>query len=297
LVVQGLIALALALPTGMLFGVGYGTGVRIGYEQVYPLLFPKANSTNTPNSAQVADNLKSINRIYDTIGGKEASNMGIAMGLNSVRSATENNPDFRYLEELESRISGRTPSNLDPHNKSSTESLAPQEFSDVNLSFDDKIFLLNQIDSASMADLLRMKRTFTDSNLLQKIRTRINKLAEELRIKNQFGNTTADRANIGTNVTPQTLIQKTHGTEINAYKFEIARLQNLSRSFNLAYFKIKKASGGITTDNAQMKKQKASSLRVIKMIMNLITQSRNITYLKPFANNDWNKRIWQKHAI
>ncbi len=295
MVVQGLIALALALPTGMLFGVGYGTGVRIGYEQVYPLLFPKANSTNTPNSAQVADNLKSINRIYDTIGGKEASNMGIAMGLNSVRSATENNPDFRYLEELESRISGRTPSNLDPHNKSSTVSSVPQEFSDVNLTFDDKIFLLNQIDSASMADLLRMKKTFTDPNLLQKIRARINKLADQLREENKFDNTTADRANIGKNVTPKTLIQKTHGTEINAYKFEIARLQKFARDFQLAYQKAKSISRGVTTPN--MTKQKKANQSIVRRIMNLVTQGRNVQYLKPFANNDWNKRIWKLHQV
>jgi hypothetical protein len=116
MVVQGILALALALPTGLLFGVGYGTGVRIGYEQVYPLLFPKPDVPRTPE--QTANQIKQINKIYDTIGGKEASQMGIANGLAGAMQELDKNPDFRDLEALESRLSGRTPSNLDPHKPS-----------------------------------------------------------------------------------------------------------------------------------------------------------------------------------
>ncbi len=106
MVVQGIIALALALPTGMLFGVGYGTGVRIGNEQIYPLLFPQSDVTRSPE--QVAEQIKNINTIYNTIGGKEASQMGMADGIATAGELLDN-PDFRVLEELESRLSGRTP--------------------------------------------------------------------------------------------------------------------------------------------------------------------------------------------
>ncbi len=110
MVVQGILALALALPTGLLFGVGYGTGVRIGYEQVYPLLFPpnKDNRNVTPT----VENIKQINGIYNAIGGKEASQMGIAMGLQGAMEEIDRNPDFQALEELELRLSGRTQSRL-----------------------------------------------------------------------------------------------------------------------------------------------------------------------------------------
>ncbi len=110
MVVQGILALALALPTGLLFGVGYGTGVRIGYEQVYPLLFPQ--DVNNRNVTPTVENIKRINTIYNAIGGKEASQMGIASGLAGAMEEINRNPDFQALEALELRLSGRTQSRL-----------------------------------------------------------------------------------------------------------------------------------------------------------------------------------------
>ncbi len=110
MVVQGILALALALPTGLLFGVGYGTGVRIGYEQVYPLLFPP--NKDQRNVTPTVENIKRINGIYNAIGGKEASQMGIAMGLQGAMEEIDRNPDFQALEALELRLSGRTSSRL-----------------------------------------------------------------------------------------------------------------------------------------------------------------------------------------
>ncbi len=105
MVVAGILALALALPTGALFGIGYGTGVRIGYEQIYPLLFPKG-TRDSPEG--VTANIKAINDIYNAIGGKEASQMGIAVGLSSAMSELDQNPDFLALLKLESNLSGTT---------------------------------------------------------------------------------------------------------------------------------------------------------------------------------------------
>ncbi len=110
MVVQGILALALALPTGLLFGVGYGTGVRIGYEQVYPLLFPTKGTDR--NVTPTVNNIKQINGIYNAIGGKEASQMGIAMGLQGAMEEIDRNPDFQALEALELRLSGRTQQRL-----------------------------------------------------------------------------------------------------------------------------------------------------------------------------------------
>jgi len=112
MVVAGILALALALPTGALFGIGYGTGVRIGYEQIYPLLFP-ANTDGTRDTSSVSANIKAINDIYNAIGGKEASNMGIAVGLSNAMSELDTNPDFLALLKLESSLSGSTSLNLD----------------------------------------------------------------------------------------------------------------------------------------------------------------------------------------
>ncbi len=114
MVVAGILALALALPTGALFGVGYGTGVRIGYEQIYPLLFPPKDASKDSRArglARTVENIQIINRIYDSIGGKEASQMGIAVGLTTAMKEIDKNPDFQDLLTLEYSLSGNTPSN------------------------------------------------------------------------------------------------------------------------------------------------------------------------------------------
>ncbi len=119
------VQMGMALPTGFLFGVGYGTGVRIGYEQVYPLLFPKGARSTT---SELAATMKGMNTVYDAIGGKDASRMGIAVGITNAGEIL-NNPDFQVLEKLESSLSGPTSSNL---NRSrfgldQAASLSPQE--------------------------------------------------------------------------------------------------------------------------------------------------------------------------
>lgn len=178
MVAQGIIAMALALPTGFLFGVGYGTGVRIGYEQVYPRLFPKG----APNSSDPTETIQALNRVYDTIGGKEASNMGIAVGLNNARSELENNPDFRYFEELELRLSGRTPSSLNPHSNSSTIPSSPQEepLTSDDVTLDDIFTILNSINQmTSIDELRRMRIRHKDNpNIIQVIDGRIKQLNE-----------------------------------------------------------------------------------------------------------------------
>ncbi len=76
MVVSALVQLAVAGPTGILFGLGYGTAIRIGYEQIYPLLF---GDKSTPKT--VSEVMGRMETTYDAIGGKEAHMFGINQGI------------------------------------------------------------------------------------------------------------------------------------------------------------------------------------------------------------------------
>jgi len=126
MVVQGILALALALPTGTLFGVGYGTGVRIGYEQIYPLLFPDGQRGST---TQVVESVKEINKIYDAIGGKEASQMGMGAGIAAQLDDLKKNLTPEDYQALILGSSGPTQSNLSPKKASAVNSEKSSEIS------------------------------------------------------------------------------------------------------------------------------------------------------------------------
>ncbi len=92
MVVQAIVQLAIALPTGLLFGLGYGTAIRIGYEQIYPLLF--GNQT-TPQTVETT--LAKMTEMYDVIGGKEANAFGINQGIKEALKAIEADPELIEL--------------------------------------------------------------------------------------------------------------------------------------------------------------------------------------------------------
>ncbi len=188
MVVAGILALALALPTGALFGVGYGTGVRIGYEQIYPLLFPKGAR---PDADQTASNIKSINNIYNAIGGKEASQMGIAKGLADAMEIVNTNPDFRVLEERELRLFGLTPSNSEQRTRYGLDrtSPLPDSFSDIDQF---------NLDNPSDVEKLDRYRTYTITQLRNIIISTIN--AQSKRLATQVLNEKL-QANQGTGAT------------------------------------------------------------------------------------------------
>jgi hypothetical protein len=110
--VQGLLALALALPTGALFGIGYGTGVRIGYEQIYPALFPKQLPKNATSKEILTDTIKGLNSVYDTVGGKDASFMGMGAGVANAMDDIRKNLTSEDLKALGLNESGHMQSNL-----------------------------------------------------------------------------------------------------------------------------------------------------------------------------------------
>ncbi len=92
MVVSALIQLAIAGPTGILFGLGYGTAIRIGYEQLYPLLF---GDKSTPQS--VTEVMGKLETTYDAIGGKEAHMFGINQGIKNALKEIEADPELVEL--------------------------------------------------------------------------------------------------------------------------------------------------------------------------------------------------------
>ncbi len=123
MVVQGLIALALAAPTGGLFGLAYGTAIRVGYEIIYPLLFQDIAikqqtigrnkvSTLTPGKssttpAQIADILKGLTEMYTTVGGLEANAFGINTGIKNAMQAIQDDPELVELLKKNSNLLGQ----------------------------------------------------------------------------------------------------------------------------------------------------------------------------------------------
>lgn len=79
--IAGVLAQIAAAPAiGTLFGLAYGTSIRIGYEQIYPALFPnnKAGKTASPDLKNV---INKLNGQYNAVGGLEAHKFGMEQGF------------------------------------------------------------------------------------------------------------------------------------------------------------------------------------------------------------------------
>ncbi len=84
MVVSALVQLAIAGPVGILFGLGYGTAIRVGYEQVYPALF---GDKSLPKDTETI--LKKLETFYTTVGGLEAHKFGINQGIKNALRAID----------------------------------------------------------------------------------------------------------------------------------------------------------------------------------------------------------------
>ncbi len=320
--------MALALPTGLLFGLGYGTGVRIGYEQLYPLLFPDKLPRNPE---QVREAIIGINKTYNAIGGKEASQMGMGMGVQAAGELLDN-PDFQVLEELESRLSGRTPGKSDPHEKSDKNSLEDSS-KPGKYSFEWIQDFISRIPLATRAQLI-IWRQYLESNPTEKLdqqdidnllamvvgqldvsttedpgTTHSAKFKAQFKAmltqldKEELENMFTNRAKFF-NWQIQMITQERQSREENfqqltdyqarrkAYTDEIARLQGHASNFKKSYHQAVKK-----LNKVNMAKQLKANLAIVKRIINYITLSRNDLTLKSLANNDWNKRIWKINRI
>ncbi len=116
MVAAGIMAVVLAGPTGLLFGLAYGTAIRIGYEQIYPALFPPDTVTGRRAGSPVhlKDVLGGLERTYDIIGGKAMHEFGLNNGIDSaIRSAAKeaglgDNVGIQELIKLETNIAAGT---------------------------------------------------------------------------------------------------------------------------------------------------------------------------------------------
>jgi len=111
-VVQGLIALALAGPTGGLFGLAYGTAIRVGYEIIYPLLFDQVakdikegrDSGDAKLSANTEIVIGKMNTLYTSIGGLEANAFGVNTGIKNALKQIEDDPELLDLIKKNSNL-------------------------------------------------------------------------------------------------------------------------------------------------------------------------------------------------
>ncbi len=148
MVVASLLGLGLALPTGALFGIGYGTAIRVGYEIIYPLLF---GDNKTPKS--VDETFSKMSIFYTAFGGKEANAFGITQGVKNALKAIDADPE---LVELIKKNSALASQNITVNLSGSglideagrVHSLPPQS----DLSERDKIAIQHEIDKKRFAE-------------------------------------------------------------------------------------------------------------------------------------------------
>ncbi len=92
MVVSSIVQLAVAGATGFLFGISYGTAIRIGYEQVYPALF--SDSKIKPDMETIFTKLEDV---YTKIGGLEAHKFGINQGIKNALKDIDADPELVEL--------------------------------------------------------------------------------------------------------------------------------------------------------------------------------------------------------
>ncbi len=99
MVVSALVQLAIAGPVGILFGLGYGTAIRVGYEQVYPALF---GDKELPQNTETI--LKKLETFYTSVGGLEAHKFGINQGIKNALKAIDADPELVDLIKKNSNL-------------------------------------------------------------------------------------------------------------------------------------------------------------------------------------------------
>ncbi len=102
MVVQGLIALALAGPTGGLFGLAYGTAIRVGYEIIFPMLFHDKKPTKDVNEV-----FSQMRTTFTAIGGLEANAFGINVGIKNALKQIEADPELVELIKKNSELASQ----------------------------------------------------------------------------------------------------------------------------------------------------------------------------------------------
>ncbi len=92
MVVNALMTLAVAAPVGALFGLAYGTSIRIGYEIIFPALFG-----DKPTEKDVDKTLSKMTTMFTATGGLEAQKFGINTGIKNALKAINADPELTEL--------------------------------------------------------------------------------------------------------------------------------------------------------------------------------------------------------
>lgn len=92
MVVNSIMQIAAAGPIGALFGLAYGTSIRIGYEIIFPALF-----ADKVTSKDVDATLSKMTTTFTAIGGLEAQKFGINTGIKDALKAINADPELMEL--------------------------------------------------------------------------------------------------------------------------------------------------------------------------------------------------------
>ncbi len=99
MVIQSIMQIAAAGPIGALFGLAYGTSIRIGYEIIFPALFG-----DKVLSKDVDATLEKMTTTFTAIGGLEAQKFGINTGIKDALKAINADPELMELIKKNSAL-------------------------------------------------------------------------------------------------------------------------------------------------------------------------------------------------
>ncbi len=98
MVVSSLMQIAAAGPIGALFGLAYGTSIRIGYEIIFPALFG-----DKVTSKDVDGTLQKMTETFTAVGGLEAQKFGVNVGIKNALKAI--NADAELMDLIKKNSS------------------------------------------------------------------------------------------------------------------------------------------------------------------------------------------------
>ncbi len=308
----GVIAQVAASPAiGAFFGLAYGTSIRIGYEQIYPALFP-ANEQGKTTSGNLDTVLVKLNGMYDAIGGKEAHAFGLEQGLNNAMKkfgisglTTEQKKSFFFslgeaTEEQQSKEMQQKSITLleqvvalltfETQKSISGNKNAPSTILDIplvsNVEFEqgpqnitDK-YGYGKLSRGQLLDNQPSQKYPNNANL-QDRQTNWTHYYNKLVTQDKAATAAATTAPDPKPLTETQQATNTYESKRSAFITQIQQAQAFVES------QTKKYGPGFYVREADKVLAK-----LVKQLQNLITLARNNPQTKARANNDWNKRIW-----
>ncbi len=275
MVVSALVQLAIAGPVGILFGLGYGTAIRVGYEQVYPALF---GDKELPKNTETI--LKKLESFYTSVGGLEAHKFGINQGIKNALKAIDADPELVDLIKKNSSLDSQTIT----VNLSGTSGLTQDSGQLVPSSLDDTSS--TDIPSGLTMSILSYVKALADAAKLQKFDA-YTELISQLRLSDvqiywlvKNGSVTRITANHTIKVLWGLLTLEVQQKYIKIHNIENERLRELAR----AQGPQGTSTGGLTGDKQPIgvkwtkaagqsqKLEKASLIHLIRVMKKKVSE-------------------------